>query len=305
MRVPTYDEAGRVNGVVTIDEVIDDSIEVGPLVGLGRDNADKGTNKGLTQVYKYALIQTLCIGDSKDDGDSQAGAEADARGGDESADRMWGGWAHEEEQREAVEAFRTGLKEGVDAGRMTNDAATEAWKAYRFPDGPDRPSKQRTKAQHQEIWAATFPPAAEPDTAGPPEAPETAPQAETPQPSPPAEKAPEPPAQPPAATDPPGFPEVPPDNGYRGDLDRVFNETGIDGVIEALKKQNVEAVVGELKARGVEVEGSMKVAQTRQLLAAIILKRGQGDAAVDEFDRLTAPPEKTPKPSGQAGGGAG
>ena len=48
------------------------------LVGLGRDNSDKGTNKALTQAYKYALIQTLCIGDGKDDADQQT-HEADAK----------------------------------------------------------------------------------------------------------------------------------------------------------------------------------------------------------------------------------
>lgn len=56
---------------------IEDRIEVGPLVGIGRDNSDKGANKAMSQAFKYALLQTLCIGDTKDDGDSQ-GHEADA-----------------------------------------------------------------------------------------------------------------------------------------------------------------------------------------------------------------------------------
>jgi hypothetical protein len=41
------------------------------VVGIGRDNADKGANKALTQAYKYALIQTLCVSDSRDDADGQ------------------------------------------------------------------------------------------------------------------------------------------------------------------------------------------------------------------------------------------
>lgn len=49
----------------------EDCIEVGPIPALGRDNSDKGTNKCLTQAFKYALIQTLCIGDAKDDADGQ------------------------------------------------------------------------------------------------------------------------------------------------------------------------------------------------------------------------------------------
>lgn len=50
---------------------VDDFIEVGPILGLGRDNSDKGANKAMTQAYKYALIQTLTIGDSKDDAERE------------------------------------------------------------------------------------------------------------------------------------------------------------------------------------------------------------------------------------------
>lgn len=46
----------------------DDYLEA-TVVGIGRDNADKGANKALTQAFKYALIQTLCIADAKDDND--------------------------------------------------------------------------------------------------------------------------------------------------------------------------------------------------------------------------------------------
>ena len=54
----------------------DDKIMVGPLVSIGRDNSDKGPNKALTQAFKYALIQALCISDSRDDGDKE-NVEAD------------------------------------------------------------------------------------------------------------------------------------------------------------------------------------------------------------------------------------
>lgn len=47
-------------------------------VGIGRDNADKGANKAMTQAFKYLLLQVLCISDAKDDGDAQT-HEADAR----------------------------------------------------------------------------------------------------------------------------------------------------------------------------------------------------------------------------------
>jgi hypothetical protein len=55
----------------------EDCIKVGPLLAIGRDNSDKGANKCLTQAYKYALLQALCISDAKDDGD-QASHVADA-----------------------------------------------------------------------------------------------------------------------------------------------------------------------------------------------------------------------------------
>jgi len=46
--------------------------------GIGRDNADKGSNKAMTQAYKYALIQALCVADGKDDADSHDVPGADA-----------------------------------------------------------------------------------------------------------------------------------------------------------------------------------------------------------------------------------
>lgn len=58
---------------------VDDCIEVGPLIALGRDNSDKGMNKCMTQAFKYALLQTLCIGDHKDDADGEEAHQADTR----------------------------------------------------------------------------------------------------------------------------------------------------------------------------------------------------------------------------------
>lgn len=58
---------------------VDDTIVIGPVVGLGRDNSDKGANKAMTQAYKYALLQTLCIGDAKDDADAEPAREPDER----------------------------------------------------------------------------------------------------------------------------------------------------------------------------------------------------------------------------------
>lgn len=58
--------------------IVDDMLTVGPLLAIGRDNSDKGANKAMTQAFKYALLQVLCISDKKDDGDSST-HEADAR----------------------------------------------------------------------------------------------------------------------------------------------------------------------------------------------------------------------------------
>ena len=46
---------------------------------IGRDNSDKGSNKAMTQAFKYALIQTLMIADPKDDGDRER-HETESRG---------------------------------------------------------------------------------------------------------------------------------------------------------------------------------------------------------------------------------
>jgi hypothetical protein len=67
---------------------IEDKIEVGPLWGLGRDNSDKGMNKAMTQAFKYALLQTLCIGDHKDDSDREEAHVADARRAEVDPDRQ-------------------------------------------------------------------------------------------------------------------------------------------------------------------------------------------------------------------------
>lgn len=38
-------------------------------IGEGVDSYDKATNKAMSAAFKYALLQTLCIGDPEDDGD--------------------------------------------------------------------------------------------------------------------------------------------------------------------------------------------------------------------------------------------
>lgn len=66
----------------------------GPVVvGIGRDGSDKGSNKALSQAYKYCLLQVLCISDAADDADGHT-AEADAL----PKPAVLEGWASVEEQ---------------------------------------------------------------------------------------------------------------------------------------------------------------------------------------------------------------
>lgn len=76
---PWTDERLRVLYTVYGPGGVEDKITVGPVLGIGRDNSDKGANKAMSQAYKYALLQTLCIGDAKDDGDQQSHATDDRR----------------------------------------------------------------------------------------------------------------------------------------------------------------------------------------------------------------------------------
>jgi predicted nucleic acid-binding Zn-ribbon protein len=84
----------------------EDCIEVGPIFAVGRDNADKGANKCMTQAFKYLLLQLLCVSDSKDDTDA-ASIEADRRLTTTDLDQrpMWerDGYPDEDTARETVE----------------------------------------------------------------------------------------------------------------------------------------------------------------------------------------------------------
>lgn len=73
-----HDDRLRVSYTVYGPGGVDDSIIVGPIAAIGRDGADKGTNKCMTQAFKYALLQALCISDKADDADGQT-VEADYR----------------------------------------------------------------------------------------------------------------------------------------------------------------------------------------------------------------------------------
>lgn len=50
----------------------DGSYVTATTVGEGVDGYDKGGNKAMSAAFKYALLQTLCIGDPEDDSDSHS-----------------------------------------------------------------------------------------------------------------------------------------------------------------------------------------------------------------------------------------
>ena len=70
-----------------------DKIVCGPLVGIGRDNSDKGANKAETQTFKMAMTETYCISDQTADTDGQtheADAPPEPKPVDPEADRLMG-----------------------------------------------------------------------------------------------------------------------------------------------------------------------------------------------------------------------
>ncbi len=103
----------------------DDCVEA-VVVGIGRDNSDKGANKAMTQAFKYALLQVLCVADARDDGDGTT-AEADSH-----EDRPPEGFASHEEKSARYGVLRERL------GGLSPDEhdAYVAWRddhAFTFP----------------------------------------------------------------------------------------------------------------------------------------------------------------------------
>ena len=158
-----------------------DSIVIGPIVGLGRDNSDKGTTKALTQAFKYALIQTFCIADKKDDGDQHT-AEADAKlaPADAVVERIkaLGG---------AVRApFGEWLKTNempTKSGEWSDDhvAAINKWLDAWVEPAPETPGEQATAPNERPAAESAPDTAPNPETA--PVAPASAPEPEPAQPS--------------------------------------------------------------------------------------------------------------------------
>ena len=111
----------------------EDRIEVGPILAIGRDNADKGANKCMTQAFKYLLLQLFCVSDSKDDADA-ASVEADRRARTDDLDQRatWerDGYPDEDTARATVERVNELLR-SVDPERR---APVRRWlSAHGYP----------------------------------------------------------------------------------------------------------------------------------------------------------------------------
>jgi hypothetical protein len=111
----------------------EDKITVGPLLTIGRDNSDKGSNKCATQGLKYALLQVLCISDRKDDADENS-YERDARSANQDT-RNHNADAHEPplwqrlgyESDEAWTAAREGIAKALKEIPADQRDGVKAW----------------------------------------------------------------------------------------------------------------------------------------------------------------------------------
>jgi hypothetical protein len=82
-------------------------------IGVGDDNADKGANKAMSQAFKYLLLQTFCISDPADDGDSIPADGGGVRG------------AENTEQDYVVPAGWGSAKESADAHSKLSDRVSK------------------------------------------------------------------------------------------------------------------------------------------------------------------------------------
>lgn len=95
--------------------------------GIGRDRADKGSNKAQTQAYKYLLLHLLCVADAADDTDGHTYPEPDA----EPVGPDWGalGWEGQGAHDARMVAVRASAGELDEASRST---LGERWHSLNF-----------------------------------------------------------------------------------------------------------------------------------------------------------------------------
>lgn len=119
--------------------------ELAELPGIGRDNADKGANKGATQAFKYLWLETLCIADPKDDNDgTHDEAQARRSGGNGRAAPQQSQQAHEPAPDPA-----TGEIPNSDVESMTLRELTEALQAAGLPLSGNTEAKRARLAEYR------------------------------------------------------------------------------------------------------------------------------------------------------------
>ena len=260
-----------------------DSIIVGPVWGLGRDNADKGTNKAMTQAWKYALIQTLCVGDSKDDADSER-HETDGPSGDELARRD--GWQDVAECQLVRSQVYERLATLVKRGTIDKVTARRTWDEYQEPGGEQRP---RSRLEHQEfVQLHSLEPLVEPEPAeapqepGPAQDPAALPLQQTAQAPPPSGSV-EATASSPAPD--PAWDSLVGDNGFRDTLDEVHASGNAQVTTAAIEALSLYEVADGLVARGAAPTGGTPVEMRALLLQYLDRARYVDQAPPDNAAR--------------------
>jgi hypothetical protein len=100
-------------------------------IAIGRDNSDKGANKCMTQAFKYALIQVLCIGDKKDDSDGESHVGDETQSGPPWFEQL--GYLDADHARATNDALRELVNEALQRPREAREPM-KAWLAEKGYD---------------------------------------------------------------------------------------------------------------------------------------------------------------------------
>jgi len=112
-----------------------DYVDIGPTLGIGRDNSDKAANKAMTAAFKYALLQTFGVSDRADDGDSE---------------RV----EHAEPAADLPESVATFLADMQGVSDAVRDHCRKYVKAKKFPALPSKWDEAIVTAMRAELEAA-------------------------------------------------------------------------------------------------------------------------------------------------------
>jgi hypothetical protein len=248
---------------------LDDRLEVGPVWGIGRDNSDKGTTKAMTQAYKVALIQLLCVGDGRHDGDSER-AENDSRPVDPEqwfSDVGWMDRQHHDDKRAEIAAtikdaggdVKTAFRKWYD-----DQSNAPAWREF-WP----QPFALAVENRLAQLIAEgePFEPAPKSPPSAPPQAQEAPARPEGPVPAPtPESPAPSPESASEPVQEPMGWDGLP-DPGPEAKEARRRQQ-----IVDHVNKATPAEVTEGLEARGLDIGGTAKA--RRERLAKALVAEG-------------------------------